>query len=250
MAGESTSGSLPSRDHFARHDFALGGRPSLADFGLLAPLYAHLFRDAVPGFALRVYFPLVTEWVERTNGEGALNARSYGQQLYSLDAEGQLVGRIANSDGGEWLDDDEVPETLLPLLGTFFEEMWPVLRSSAATLTAFVESSAHARGDELPGKTFTATPGFEALQTGDGALTHVFEVGGVRSRRMVIPYQIWMLQRLGEALARCTSSASGRSAIEALLARFPGGTDLLRLDEILAGCRVGKQGARLYSKAG
>jgi glutathione S-transferase len=56
--------------HFGVHDYALGGRPSLADFGLLGPLYAHLFRDAVPGFALRVYFPLVAEWVERTNGEG------------------------------------------------------------------------------------------------------------------------------------------------------------------------------------
>jgi glutathione S-transferase len=235
--------------HFALHDFALGGRPSLADFGLLGPLYAHLFRDAVPGFALRIYFPLVTEWVERSNGEGALNARAYGQQLYSLDDQGQLVGRIANSDGGAWHDNDEVPETLLPVLGTFFEEMWPVLRSAAETLTAFIESNVHARGDELPGKTFTATPGFEALQTGEGALTHEFEIGGIRSRRMVIPYQIWMLQRLGNALARCTASASGHEKIEALLARFKGGSDLLRLDEILAGCRVGKQGARLHSKA-
>ena len=39
--------------HFAVHDYVLGGLPSLADFALLGPLYAHLFRDAVPGFVLR-----------------------------------------------------------------------------------------------------------------------------------------------------------------------------------------------------
>jgi len=234
--------------HFARHDYALGGRPSLADFGLLAPLYAHLYRDAVPGFALRVFFPLVTEWVERTNGEGALNARGYGQRLYSLDSDGKLVGRVANSDAGEWLAGDEVPGSLLPVLATFFDEMWPVLRSAAEILTAFVESDGHTRGDELPGKTFTATPGFEALQTGDGALTHDFEIGGVRSRRMVIPYQLWMLERLNAVLDRCTASPTGRDAVEGLLARLPRGEELLQLGEILAGCRVEKRGARLYSR--
>jgi glutathione S-transferase len=45
--------------HFARHDFVLGGLPSLGDFALLGPLYAHLYRDAVSGFELRTRFPLV-----------------------------------------------------------------------------------------------------------------------------------------------------------------------------------------------
>ena len=89
--------------HFGVHDFALGGRPSLGDFGLMGPLYAHLYRDAVSGFALRTHFPLVCEWVERTNGEGALNARTYDQKLYSLGPDGALVGRPANSDDADWL---------------------------------------------------------------------------------------------------------------------------------------------------
>ena len=46
--------------HFARHDYVLGGRPSLGDYGLLAPLYAHLYRDAVAGFALRTHIPIVS----------------------------------------------------------------------------------------------------------------------------------------------------------------------------------------------
>jgi hypothetical protein len=186
--------------------------------------------------------------VERTNGEGALNARSYGQKLYSLGADGELVGRVANSDGGEWLPDDALPETLMPLLGVFFEEMWPVLVSSAQILTDYIASDEHAPGDELPGKTFTATPGFGALQTGDGALTHAFEIAGAKGRRMVIPYQVWMLERLAEALRLASSSEGGRDALAALLGRFERGAELLELDALLEGCLLQKNGALLFSK--
>ena len=235
--------------HFARHDYVLGGRPSLGDFGLLGPLYAHVFRDAVSGFALRTFFPITTEWVERANGEGALNARQWGQKLYSVGAEGALVGRPATSDGGDWLPDDAMPDTLLPLLGVFFEEMWPVLVSSARVLGDFIASDAHAPGDALPGGSFTATPGFEELQTGDGALTHEFEIGGVTSRRMVMPYQIWMLQRVARVLSECTASPEGRDAVGKLLAGFPRGPELLDVDALLAGCRVVKEKGRLRSDA-
>ncbi|NQZ97821.1 MAG: glutathione S-transferase family protein [Myxococcales bacterium] len=234
--------------HFGTHDYVFGGSPSLADFGLLAPLYAHLYRDAVAGFALRTHFPVVCEWVERTNGEGALNARMYGQKLYSLDDRGELVARPATSDGGEWLKDDRIPKTLEPLLRVFFDEMWPVLTDAARVLTDYIASDAHPPGGELPGKTFIATPGFENAQTGEGALTHAFEIGGVTGRRMVVPYQLWMLQRVERALADCTASISGRAAIEGFLAGFDGGAELLDLASLLAGCRIRKQGARLYSE--
>lgn len=235
--------------HFGSHDYVLGGRPSLADFGLLGPLYAHLYRDAVPGFALRTHFPLVAEWVERTNGEGALNARQHGQKLYSLDEQGELLPRAATSDGGEWLAEDAIPESLLPLVRVFFEEMWPVLRSSAHVLCEYVASDAHGSGGELPGKTFYATPGFEAQQTGEGTLTHVFDLAGARGRRMVIPYQIWMLQRVEEALNLCRASSEGEKSVAAFLASFPGGAELLELEALLAGCRVRKDGALLFSEA-
>jgi glutathione S-transferase len=235
--------------HFRKHDYLLGGAPSLADFGLLAPLYAHLYRDAVSGFALRTHFPLVCEWVERTNGEGCLNARSYGQKLYSINDRGELVGRLAASDAGQWLPGDEVPESLIPVLAAFFEEMWPVLSDAAHVLSDYIASDSHTAGDELPGKTFFATPGFEALQTGEGSLTHEFEIGGVRGRRMVIPYQMWMLQRLGGILARCTANAAGRSSVEEFLAGFPRGSELLDLEGLLQGCRTRKRGALLFSES-
>ena len=234
-------------DHFAQHDYLLGGAPSLADFGLLGPLYAHLYRDAVSGFALRTHFPLVCEWVERSNGEGCLNARSYGQKLYSLDGDGELVGRVANSDSGAWLPDDGLAETLLPLLGVFFEEMWPVLVDALDHLTAYVASELHEPGGELPGKTFIATPGFEALQTGDGPLTHEFEIGGIKGRRMVVPYHAWMLGRLQAALAPCLDAPGGQRALAEMLTGFPRGAELLELPRLLAGCSVRKEGGLLYS---
>ena len=43
--------------------FLLGHRPSIGDFGLLAPIYAHLYRDPVPGFILRTRW--VYKWVYR-----------------------------------------------------------------------------------------------------------------------------------------------------------------------------------------
>lgn len=233
--------------HFARHDFALGGRPSLADFGLLGPLYAHLYRDAVAGFALRTFFPLVTEWVERTNGEGALNARAFGQKLYSIGPDGALVGRPASSDGAEWLADDTIAPTLDLVVAVFFEEMWPTLRAARDALRAHLASPAHPPGGELPGKSFFATPGFEALQTGDGPLTHAFSIGGVPARRMVVPYQFWMLGRIEQAMRPALASAPARGALEGWLAGFPGGGELLELAGFLEGCRVRKVGARLYS---
>jgi glutathione S-transferase len=233
--------------HLAEHDFVLGGLPSLADFALLGPLYAHLYRDAVPGFALRTRFPLVAEWVERTNHTNDLNARSYGQKLYGLGADGNLVGRPATSDGGAWLDGDRTPPTLVPVLEIFTSEMWPMLKSTLRTLRAYLASGQHAPGGELPGKTFTPTPGFEALQTGDGPLTHAFEIGGLHARRMVVPYHVWMLQRLADVLGECTRSAPGRERIESLLSQLPSGKELLGLDDLLAGCRVRKVGGRLFT---
>jgi glutathione S-transferase len=233
--------------HFAKHDFALGGLPSLADFALLGPLYAHLYRDAVPGFALRTRHPLVAEWVERTNHEGCLNARSYGQRLYSLGGDGQLVTRPATSDGGAWLSDDAVPETLLPVLAVFFEEMWPALVAATAALRSYLASGAHPADGELPGKSFTASPGFEALQGAGGPLSHEFTIGGVRERRMVTAIHTWMLQRLEGVLAECTAAPASRAAVDALLGTLPNGRELYGLGEMLAGCRVRKQGGRIFA---
>jgi hypothetical protein len=175
-----------------------------------------------------------------------VSARTYGQKLYSL-RDGELIGRPATSDGGRWLPEDRVPESLDALIAVFFDEMWPMLASTMEKTRAFIASDAHEPGGELPAKTFFADPPWIAHQTGDGALTHEFEIGGVRARRMVTPYHVWMLQRLAAVVNDATANAAGRQSVTRWLDDFPRGGELLELDERLRGCRVRKEGARLFS---
>ncbi len=195
---------------------------------------------------LRTQHPIVSEWVERTNGDN-VSARTYDQKLYSLGADGDLVARPATSDGGRWLPDDRVPPSLNAIVAVFFDEMWPMLASTMEKTATFIASDAHEQGGALPGKTFGADRPWYAHQTGDGALTHDFEIGGIRARRMVTPYHVWMLQRLAGVLAEARSSEAGRASVTTWLEQFPNGGELLELDDRLADCRVRKEGARLFS---
>ena len=230
--------------HLERHDYLLGGRPSLADFSLLGPLYVHFFRDPVPGFALRTSYPLVCEWIERTNAESCINARRYGQKHYGIAADGSLEERQVMSDDGDWLSDDQIAETLEPILAIFFSEMWPFLRDSTKALQSYIASDDHSLGDELPRKSFTASPGFELAQTDEGALTVPFRIGGIQSRRMVVPYQIWMLQRVQLAMA-----GMDQVTLAGWLQRFDGGAEILDLSHQLKGCLIEKQGGLLFSSS-
>jgi glutathione S-transferase len=52
--------------HLCHHTFLLAGdRPTMSDFAMMGPFYAHLYRDPVPGHLLRTRAPLVASWVER-----------------------------------------------------------------------------------------------------------------------------------------------------------------------------------------
>lgn len=88
-------------EHLKHHPFLLGARPSIGDFGLMAPLYAHLYRDPYPGRLMKSRAPEVAKWVERMNAP--------------------------EPNSGEFLPGDEIPETLSPILETMFAEQFPVL---------------------------------------------------------------------------------------------------------------------------
>ena len=228
--------------HLSEHDYLLGGRPSLGDFSLLGPIYVHFYRDAVPGFILRTCYPLVTEWVERTNSEGCLNARRYGKAYYEVDEHGDLIEQLVLSDGGNWLSNDEVPASLNPLFEVFFSEMWPYLKASIEALRSFIHGEHHELGGELPRKSFTASPGFEAFQRAPGVLNVSFELGGMHSRRMVVPAQIWMLQRIQGAM-----QGASTHALHHWLDQFPNGREFAELQQRLAGVQIDKRGGLLYS---
>lgn len=87
--------------HFAVHPFLFGDKPSIADFGLMGPMYGHLSRDPYPKRVLIEPRPQLKAWVERMNSTRA--------------------------GGGEFLPNDEIPATLNPLLDAVFREFYPMV---------------------------------------------------------------------------------------------------------------------------
>ncbi|MEP2735486.1 MAG: glutathione S-transferase family protein [Erythrobacter sp.] len=95
--------------HFAVHPFLLGTRPSIGDFGLIGPLYAHLYRDPASGEIMERIAPRVAEWVRR-------------------------MMDVKEPQSGEFLAGDAIPETLLPILSRMMSEHVPYLERTAAML--------------------------------------------------------------------------------------------------------------------
>lgn len=108
--------------HFSDHDFLFGSRPSIGDYGLIGPLYAHNYRDPASGEMMRRIAPRVAEWVER--------------MIAPEPQSGEFFGR------------DEVPETLKPVLARMMAEQVPHLAQVAAMLGEWV--SANGPDAELP----------------------------------------------------------------------------------------------------
>jgi glutathione S-transferase len=108
--------------HFAEHAFVFGGRPTIADFGLIGPLYAHLYRDPHPGRLMRERAANVAGWVERMTSPEAAD--------------------------GELLADDAIPETLWPVLARMAREQVPVLIDTEWKLARWRE--AHPEAVEVP----------------------------------------------------------------------------------------------------
>ncbi len=98
--------------HLEHHDFLLGGKPCTGDFGLVGPLYAHLYRDPFSGDLMKKEAPLVAKWVER------------------------MIAIPFNVEG-DYLANDEIPPTLYPLLKRQMSEQGPCLLDLVEKLADF-----------------------------------------------------------------------------------------------------------------
>ncbi|KUO57741.1 MAG: glutathione S-transferase [Sphingomonadales bacterium BRH_c3] len=169
--------------HFAEHAFLFGTRPSIGDYGLIGPLYAHLYRDPASGEIMERLAPRVAKWVRR-------------------------MVNVEAPQSGEFLPNDEVPETLHPVLRRMMEEQVPHLQGVARMLGEWARQN---EGNEPP----------RGLGMAD------FAIEGIGSQRMAFPFSLWMLQRGLDYLA--SLSGADRAACEALL-RQVGGEALLNFD--------------------
>ncbi len=60
--------------HFQAHPYILGGRPSIADCGLMTALHAHLGRDPYPAGLMKRVAPALYRWTETMNRPGITDA--------------------------------------------------------------------------------------------------------------------------------------------------------------------------------
>ena len=89
--------------HLEAHDYVLGGRPSLADYALLGPIYVHFYRDPVAGFEI------CNALAYRDDITSTFIARRERQRL--------LVETIAEIDVDEIQTDRPVAKLYLPRTG-------------------------------------------------------------------------------------------------------------------------------------
>lgn len=142
--------------HFANHDYLFGTRPSIGDFGLIGPLYAHQYRDPASGELMRELAPHVARWVTR-----------------------MLHPPEPNS--GRFDAADTIQPTLMPILKRMMREYLPILDKTALAFAQFVENKpAIVRGEE-------------SLPRAIGM--HDYELEGVIEQRAIFLFDLWMLQR-------------------------------------------------------
>ena len=156
--------------HFEHYPYLLGWRPCIGDFGLLAPMYAHLGRDPYPARLMQQRAPAVYRWVERMNRED------------------QDAPEYFNA-GNDFLANDEIPETLIPVLEVLAEDFEPETLAAAELINSWLDEHQPERGAVAVGRLA------EALGTAD------FTVRGETITALAQPHRFYLLQRAQDIFA-------------------------------------------------
>lgn len=154
--------------HLREHPYALGGVPCIADYGLIASLYAHLARDPYPCNLMKLTAPSVFRWTERMN---------------AADSDTPEFPRYP----GSLPEDDEIPDTLLPVLRYIAQDWLPELQMTVSVLDEWL---ARQDGAELVGKPIAR-----------GLCSGSFSLRGTPITTIVQPYTLYKLQRVTDAHA-------------------------------------------------
>jgi glutathione S-transferase len=190
--------------HFQHFPYVMGGRPSIADVGLMAPLFAHLARDPVPATLMKNIAPNVYRWTERMN-------------LSSI-ADGEFADRPE-----AYPADDGIPATLEPVLELMFRDWGAELLANAAFYNAWVEAN-----PGMPAGHLVSATGERKVHPTLGFLDYQWR--GCAVHRASAPHGLWHFERAashgralaGEARARFTAlvqRAGGERVMAIELAR-------------------------------
>ena len=167
--------------HFSIYPYLLGGKPSIADFGLIAPFYGHLSRDPYPSMLMKKSAFHVFRWTERMNR--------------------------SESDMGEYptmsetfIENDHIPETLKAILSKIGEDFVPESLAVAEFINRWIESNNPVAGEPL-------------VKRNLGMIE--FDFRGVKVRAPSQPWRFFLLARMQKAYAELT--ASDQQSVKELL---------------------------------
>jgi glutathione S-transferase len=155
--------------HLRLYPYLLGGRATLGDYALMAPLYAHLYRDPKPGQLMRQRAPLVARWVERMNTaeESWADHPNQSQALIS---------------------GNKLPDTLKALMRYIAEEYLPEISAH----TSYTNNWLSERPELKSGTTGLDDPSQRFIGTVE------FPWRGTHLKTSVMPYRFYLLQQLHE----------------------------------------------------
>lgn len=187
--------------HFQHYPYLLGGRPSLADFGFMAPLYGHLGRDPVPSALMKRLAPNVYRWTERMNQAGNFDGEFYD---------------IAQ----DWLPDDQIPPTLEPVLRLLFQDWGAQLLADATFTNTWLEANA-----DLPAGTLVSAEDERKVHPTLGLIEYPWR--GITMQRASQPHGLWRFAKVADA-AR-TLQGDARQRFDDLVAHL-GGSQVMQIE--------------------
>jgi len=175
--------------HFAAHPYLLGGAPSIGDYGLFASLFVHLGRDPHPMRLMQNHAPALFRWTERMRNPSAdiVEFIDYPQQF---------------------LDDDFMSDTSKALLKRVADDSLPEIKAMVTFTNDWLETNAPVEdsivGDDGGGGAHNRTIGYCK-----------FDWRGLAISAAVMPYRIFMLQRIQDAYDAL--SADDKASVGTLL---------------------------------
>jgi glutathione S-transferase len=107
--------------HFREYPYILGGVPSLADYGMMGCLYAHLSRDISSANRMKVRAPSLYRWTEHMMRVQIVDAQVWGvpQEFFSV---------------------DNLPDTLIALLKLIADDYVPEIKAAIDTYHQWLEA--------------------------------------------------------------------------------------------------------------
>jgi glutathione S-transferase len=166
--------------HFLKYPYILGGLPSAADFGMIAPFYPHLGRDISSSTRIKAKYPTVYRWIETMN-----RAQIMDQELWNI--------------APEYFEPDKLPDTVIELLELITAIYGPEL---IATANAF-----HQWLHEVPER-----PAGTIVTVSEGKSNHQplgmieYDQMGKRYKRMALLDPLIRHQDMAEKIAQMNES--------------------------------------------